>query len=262
MKDYRKIDTHAHLDMSQFDKDREDVILDSLRSNTICLNMGTDLESNNKVIQIASEYSNLYAGVGLHPHYASSFNKKVLKKIRKLTNRPSVIAIGEIGLDYYRENSPREIQKEVFEAFLDLAIELDLPVSIHNRSSTEDMLNILNKQRFKNLRGAIHSFFGDLALAEKFTELGLMLGISGPVTYPENNDLRSTIRKISIQDILVETDAPYLTPAPYRGKRNQPDYVKYTIGRIAEIKGLSPEEVSEKTTENAQRCFELDGRKQ
>ncbi len=257
MNSFEKIDTHSHLDMSQFDEDRSEVILNSLQEGTICINMGTDSGSNREVVELAQSYSNLYAGVGFHPHQASSFEREVLEEIRDLASRPPTVAVGEIGLDYYRDNSPREDQREAFEALLDLALQLDLPVSIHNRSSTEDLLEILGKDRFGPLRGVVHSFFGDRELAEKFIRMGLILGISGPLTYHDNEELRSTIKNVSLEKIVVETDAPYLTPAPHRGKRNEPNYVKHVIEKIAELKNFSVGKVAEKTENNARRCFGL-----
>lgn len=252
----RLIDTHAHLDMGHFDDDRDEVIERAWSDETGFINMGLDIGSSKRSIDLAETNEVGYAGVGFHPHEASNFSKSALKKLHELSNSDSVVAIGEIGLDYYRDNSPRKAQRKAFRAQLDLACEVGLPVSVHNRSSTEDILRIL-KERDEVPPGVIHSFFGDYELGREFIDLGFHLGLSGPLTFDGEKELKGAVKRLPLDRLVVETDCPFLTPVPHRGKRNEPGYVKYVAEEVARIKGISVEEVAKKTTRNARRLFEL-----
>ncbi|MFW6070829.1 MAG: TatD family hydrolase [Candidatus Bipolaricaulota bacterium] len=251
------IDTHAHANMGHYDDDRVRVINRARQAGVAFLNMGLDLPSSYESIELASEYDNVYAGTGFHPHEADALDASALKELARASGAEEVKAIGEIGLDYYRENSPKEDQRRAFRAQLDLAVEAGLPVSIHNRDSTKDLLKILHG-REDLPSGVIHSFFGDRGLGEEFIDLGFHLGLSGPVTFDGEGELRSAVRDLPLDRLVLETDSPFLTPEPNRGKRNEPGYVEFVAKKVADIKGLTPEKVARMTTNNARRVFDLD----
>ncbi len=247
------IDTHAHLDSSDYNADRAAVIARAFAEHIGVITVGVDLPSSRGAVRLAERHRAIWAGIGVHPHEAKTFDKEVERGLRELAQQKKVVAIGEIGLDYYRDLSPRSVQREVFIEQIELANELNLPVIIHNRESTTDMLGILRVHRPEH--GVVHSFLGDLALAQEFIALGLYLGIGGPLTFPKNEVLRQAVKDIPLDRILVETDCPYLTPVPHRGRRNEPAYVRYVVEEISRIKGISPGEVSTVTTENARILF-------
>jgi len=250
------IDTHAHLDDRAFAGDRAAVITRAHAEGIGVITVGVDLRSSGEAVRLASRHRTIFAGVGVHPHEAKTYEPAVEERLRKLAAGGKVVAIGEIGLDYYRDLSPRKLQRDAFAAQIELANELGLPVIIHNRRSTKDLLAILRSHR-PAAGGVIHSFLGDLELASEFVDLGFYLGVGGPLTFNKNDLLREAIAKIPLDSILVETDSPYLTPVPYRGKRNEPAYVRYVACEIAHIKGISSEEVARATTANARRLFLL-----
>ncbi|MFB6291261.1 MAG: TatD family hydrolase [Candidatus Bipolaricaulia bacterium] len=250
------IDTHTHVDMEQFDDDRSEVLRRARGKNIAFINMGLNVESSSESVNLAETNDGVYAGVGFHPHEARNFDSSSPEVLRKLARSESVVAIGEIGLDYYRDNSPRKDQREAFRAQLDLACELDLPVSIHNRSSTEDLLRLL-RERDEVPGGVTHSFFGDYELGNEFMELGLHLGLSGPLTFDGEGELKEAVKRFPLERLVLETDCPFLTPVPHRGKRNEPSYVSHVADTIGKIKELSVEEVAKKTTNNARRVFGL-----
>lgn len=254
--DMRLIDTHAHVDMGHYDEDRDEVIERTQSDEIEFINMGLNIESSKKSIDLADANEGGYAGVGFHPHEASNFDRSALKNLYELSKSNSVVAIVEIGLDYYRDNSPRKDQRKAFRAQLDLACEANLPVSVHNRTSTEDLLQIL-KERDEVPPGVIHSFFGDYELGRNFIDLGFHLGLSGPLTFDGEEELKRAVKHFQLGRLVLETDCPFLTPVPHRGKRNEPRYVKYVAEEVAQIKGIAAEEVAKKTTENAERLFEL-----
>ncbi len=247
------IDTHAHLDVSDYNEDRAVVIARTFAEKVGVITVGVDLSSSEAALKLAQHHRFIWAGVGIHPHEARTFDAQVAKQLRKLATDPKVVAIGEIGLDYYRDLSPRSTQRDVFAEQIELANDLDLPVIIHNRESTKDMLAILRAHRPK--RGVIHSFLGDIDLAHEFMDLGLHLGIGGPLTFKKNDVLRDAISQIPLDRILLETDCPYLTPVPYRGKRNEPGYVRYVAEEIARVKAIPVENVAATTTKNARQLF-------
>ena len=253
---YDLIDTHAHLDMDRYDGDRSDVLRKTEEASVGFINMGLDLPSSYSSVEMARENSNVYAATGFHPHEADKLDPPALSELADLSRSGVVRAIGEIGLDYYRENSPREAQRRAFRAQLDLAVARDLPVSIHNRDSTDDLLNIL-KERENLPSGVIHSFFGDEDLGREFIELGFHLGLSGPLTFDGEEELRAAVRELPLEKLVLETDSPFLTPVPHRGKRNEPRYVEFVAEKVAEIKDLPVEEVKEATSHNAGRLFNL-----
>jgi TatD DNase family protein len=251
----RLIDTHAHLDLPQFDRDRVAVVARAREEGIGVITVGIDLESSRKAIRLAKGYK-IYAAVGIHPHEAKRYSRdldEALKELEELAEAERVVAIGEIGLDYYRNLSPREDQVRLFQAQLELAERMDKPVVVHDREADEEVLAIL---RGAGARGVVHSFSSPLRVAEEFLELGLYLGFSGPVTFPKAPQ-RAAVREIPLERILVETDAPYLTPVPHRGKRNEPVYVRYVAQAVAELKGIAVKDVEKQTTENAKKLFNI-----
>ena len=250
------IDTHAHLDSSDYKADRATVIARAFSESIGVITIGVDLRSSEAAVSLAKRHHTIWAAVGVHPHDAKTLDQSVLSRLETLTKAPKVIAIGEIGLDYYRDLSPRAVQRRAFEAQIELARESKLPIIIHNRESTKDLLAIL-RHHGSSYHGVIHSFLGDGTLAKEFLALGFYLGIGGPVTFNKNKILQKAVKEIPLERIILETDCPYLTPVPHRGKRNEPAYVRYVAEKVAELKGISVEKVKERTTDNAVSLFAL-----
>ncbi|NMA86048.1 MAG: TatD family hydrolase [Tissierellia bacterium] len=252
------IDSHAHLDDRRFDRDRE-MLIKSLKENRIDLviNPGADLQSSIKAVALAEEYENIYAAVGVHPHSAKEMDNSTVEILKSFTNRGKVIAIGEIGLDYHYDNSPRDIQRERFIEQINLAKEVDLPIIIHSRSAAGDTFDILKEAQDGSLEGVLHCYSGSVEMAMEYIKLGFYISIAGPITFKNARVLKEVAREVPLDKLLIETDAPYLTPEPYRGKRNEPIYVRYVAGTIAEIKGISFEEVAKATAENTKRLFRI-----
>ncbi len=250
------IDSHAHLDDRAFEADRATVIARCSGAEMGILTIGSSLRSSREAVRLASRYRHTWATVGIHPHNAKSVSKAALIELKELAQDDLVVGIGEIGLDYYRDLSPRDRQRSALRQQLNLAIELDLPVCLHNRESTDDLLVIL-KETGKRHCGVVHSFLGDGTLADIFLEMGLHLGIGGPLTFPKNEVLRKAVKHAPLDRILLETDCPYLTPVPYRGRRNEPVYVQYVAEEIAQLKDISVEDIAQQTTENSIRLFRL-----
>jgi len=250
------IDSHAHLDDRTFDNDRAAVIARCSEAEMGVLTIGSSLRSSHEAVRLATRYRNVWAAVGVHPHNAKSVDESTLIELKELALNELVVAIGEIGLDYYRDLSPRDRQRQAFEQQLTLAAELNLPICLHNRESTDDLLAIL-KNAGEQYRGVVHSFLGDGMLAEEFLAMGFHLGIGGPLTFPKNAVLREAVKHVPLDRILLETDCPYLTPIPYRGRRNEPVYVEYVADEIAKLKDIAPQEIANQTTENAICLFTL-----
>jgi TatD DNase family protein len=249
------IDTHAHLDSSDYNRDRAAVIADAFAAKIGVITVGADIESSAAAVKLAERHRCIWAAVGVHPHDAKTLDPAGMERLRAMAKQSSVVAIGEIGLDYYRDLSPRNVQRQAFVDQIELADELELPVIVHNRESTKDMLAILRNHRPKS--GVIHSFLGDRALAEEFIDLGFHLGIGGPLTFDKNEILREAVAAAPLDRILIETDCPYLTPVPYRGKRNEPAYVRYVAEEIARLKDITFEQVAQATTQNAVTLFSI-----
>ncbi len=260
------VDSHCHLDFEAFDGDRERVI-DSARQAGIIriMNPGTDLESSRAAIKLSQVYPEVYAAVGVHPNEAQkSWNAGSLEEIKALAGEAKVVAIGETGLDYYREWTPPGLQKEVFEAQLELAGEAGLPVVVHSRQAMGDTLAMLadwvnglrrSGSRLAGHPGVLHSYSGSPEEARLAVELGFMIGVTGPVTFKDALALQETAAELPLDVLLVETDAPFMAPQPKRGQRNQPAYVAWVAQKIAEIRGCPEETVRERTTANANRLF-------
>ena len=252
------IDSHAHLDDERFDRDRERLI-ESLKENGIDLviNPGDDLQSSIKAVALAEKYENIYAAVGVHPHAAKEMDDATIGILKSFANREKVIAIGEIGLDYYYDNSPRNIQRQRFIEQLNLAKEVDLPVIIHSRSAAGETFEILKEAQDGNLEGVLHCYSGSVEMAIEYIKLGFYISIAGPITFKNSRVAKEVAKAVPLDKLLIETDSPYLTPEPYRGKRNEPIYVRYVAGTIAEAKGLSFEEIAKATAENAKKLFRI-----
>jgi len=249
----RLIDSHAHLNFPQFDADREAVIARARKAGLVAiLNVGTDLASSRTAVKLAEKYDFLYAAVGVHPHDARTLTPTVLDELRRLARHPKVVAIGEIGLDYYRDLSPRPMQQWAFADQLALAAELGLPVVVHSREAHDDVLATL--QGWDGV-GVLHSYSAGPERLEEVLELGFYIGISGPVTFPKANRLRAVAATVPLERLLVETDCPYLTPEPHRGRRNEPAYVQYVVEAVARARETSPKAVARATADNARRLF-------
>ncbi len=256
------IDTHCHLDFPHFDEDRDEVLARAVEAGVVAIvNPGTDLESSRRAVALTEKYDNVYAAVGVHPHDASTLNRRVLEELRELASHPKVVAIGEIGLDYYRDLSPRAQQRAAFDAQLALAADLGRPVIVHQRESADDVMAALRGWATEGHPGCVlHAFSGDEALANEAVSLGFFIGVGGPLTFSQRGRrLPEVVAGLPLSCLVVETDAPYLTPHPYRGKRNEPAYVVLVAERLAELRDLSLDELSEKLTGNTRRLFRLPG---
>ncbi len=250
------IDTHAHLDSGQF-RDDVDAVVARAREHGIdtILTVGCDLASSRTSVELASRYDNVWASVGIHPHDASTVDAAALDELRQLAAHPRVVAIGEVGLDFFRDRSPRDQQRDAFRAQIRLARELGKPLIVHDRDAHAEVLAILRDEGASEVGGVMHCFSGDLAFARECVALGFFVSFAGPLTYPANNVLRSVAEGLPIDVMLVETDCPYLSPQPWRGKRCEPAYVRTTAEELARIKGLTLDDVARVTSLNAFRLF-------
>jgi len=252
------IDTHCHLDFDQFDSDRELVIKRALGNKVeYIINVNSDISSAKKVKDLAQEYPSIFFTIGHHPHYAEKFRKNIIDEIKPLFEHPKLVAIGEVGLDYYRNLSKKESQIKVFNEFIGLSKQLSLPLITHCRESENDIFDILNKE-FKDFRNIVfHCFSGTRDFLEKCLSRDAMFSFTGNITYPKAVNLRSIIKMMPLEKIMLETDAPYLAPQKMRGKRNEPSYVHFVAQEISAIKGISFEEVAKQTSLNARIFFKL-----
>ena len=252
------VDSHAHVQMRQFNADRDQVIAAAFADGVArMVAPGTDVPTSRLAIELAERYpGRVFAAVGTHPHDATTLTDAALAEQRELARSPHVVAIGEIGLDYYRNLSPRETQREALTRQFALARELGLPVILHNRESHADMIALLRSEG-QGLRGVFHCFIGDQAMARDALDLGFYLSFAGPVTFPKNAELAAVAAWAPLDRVLVETDCPYLTPAPFRGRRNEPRYVALTARHIAEVRGLPFDQFAEATAQNAATLFRL-----
>jgi TatD DNase family protein len=253
------IDTHAHLDLKDFDQDRRKVI-ESALSNGVekIINVGFDLESSQKSIQLSEEFDEIHAAVGFHPHDAKDLNVESLKKIEELAHHPKVVAIGEIGLDFYRNLSSHEDQIKAFREQIALAKTLNLPIVVHSREAHDETLEILKDTNASQVGGVLHSFTGNAEHAKRAQDMGFYLGFNGMLTYPESKTVQ-VARGVPIDSILIETDCPYLPPVPHRGERNQPAYVKYVLEKLTDLfSPLSFEDLERITSLSAHQLFRLD----
>lgn len=256
------IDTHCHLDFQQFDQDRREVIARAAAAGVHAIIVpALDLENARAVVALAEQHPRVFAAVGVHPNSSAEWDSTWIAQLRQLAQHEKVVAVGEIGLDYYWDKSPPVVQKRAFKAQLELAAELDLPVIIHNREASEDVLELLGDATLTQRRerpGVLHSFSASREVAERAVEMGYYLGFTGPLTYKTADELREVAAWVPSDRLLVETDAPYLTPAGSdgrRGGRNEPAFVRRVADRIAAIRGIRPNIVDAMTTENASCLF-------
>ena len=250
-------DTHAHYDDEAFDADRE-ALLASMPKNGVGLivDPGCDLDTSRRAVEIAEQYPHVYAAVGYHPENCSPYVPEELDILRELARHPKVVAIGEIGLDYYwKENPPKEFQEQVFRRQIDLALELDLPVIVHDREAHHDCLEVVRAH--PKARGVYHCYSGSLEDAKVLVSLGWMISFTGTITYKNARKALEVIEWLPMDRIMIETDSPYLTPEPFRGKRNDSTKLKYIAETVAGVKGVGVEELAEITSENARRLFGL-----
>lgn len=258
------IDTHCHLNFESYDEDLPAVLERATQAGvTRVLNPAIDVPSSQIVTSLVKTYPQVYAAVGIHPNSSADFAPAMLDEITNLAANPKIVAIGEIGLDYYRDYSSRERQIEAFEAQLALAARLKLPVIIHNRDASEDVIAILETwvntlpAEIKDRPGVLHSFSAPKIIAERALAAGFYLGFTGPITYKNADDLRRIATRVPLDRLLVETDGPFLTPTPYRGKRNEPAYIPIIVQRLAALHVVPVEQMAQATTDNAIRLFQM-----
>ena len=252
------IDSHAHLEMPEFKKDLEAVIQRAKGSGVeYIFTVGTEKKDWKRAVEIADSHPSIYAILGVHPHNAKEIDDQTYPTLRGLCRNGKVRAYGEIGLDFFRNLSPRDIQLKRFREQIGLAKELDLPIVIHDREAHRETLEILKSEKAEESGGIIHCFSGDYEMAKACLDMGFYISVPGSITFKKAEGSREIVERIPLESLLVETDAPFLTPEPFRGKRNEPSYVRYTAQKVAEIKKVSFEKVAEITTENALRVYRL-----
>jgi TatD DNase family protein len=252
------IDSHAHLEMPEFKKDLEAVIQRAKESGVeYIFTVGTERKDWKKALEIANSHPSIYAILGVHPHNAKEIDDQTYPMLKEFCRNGKVKAFGEIGLDFFRNLSPQDIQLKRFREQIGLAKELGLPIVVHDREAHQETMEILKSEKAEECGGIIHCFSGNFEMAKFCIEMGFYISIPGSISFKNAEGLREVVKKIPLESLLVETDAPFLTPEPFRGKRNEPSYVRYTAQKVAEIKNVSFERVAEVTTENALRVYKL-----
>jgi TatD DNase family protein len=251
-------DTHAHLDDRKYNEDREEIFERAKVAGVeLILNVGFDLPSSKRSIQLAEKYPFIYAGVGIHPHDAASMDEKVYQELEELAQHPRVVAIGEMGLDYYRDLSPRDIQAEVFRRQISLAKKVKKPIIIHDRDAHGDIIQIMKEEKVQEVGGVLHCFSGSWEMAKECLKLNFYISIAGPVTFSNAGKLKEIAAQVPLERLLIETDSPYLTPTPHRGKRNESAYVKHVAEEVAKLRGIAYEELVQATLDNGKRLFKI-----
>ncbi len=251
-------DSHAHLDDKRFDSDR-DALIAQIHENGVdfVMNVGADIDSSTRAVTLAEQHDCIYAAVGVHPHDADSMTEDKLDMLRKWASHKKVKAIGEIGLDFYYDNSDRRAQRYWFERQMELAHEVGLPVIIHDRDAHEDCMAILKQKRVDMCGGVMHCYSGSAEMAKQVLKLGMYISVAGPVTFKNAAKLPEIVRMVPAERLLIETDCPYLSPEPHRGERNHSGHVRYVAQKVAEIRGMTVEEVAEMTKRNAMTLFNI-----
>lgn len=251
-------DTHMHLNARQYDEDRKEVIERAFSEGVEqMVVVGFDDETIPLAIEIAEEYEHIYAAVGWHPVDAISYTEEKLTWLEELSSHPKVVALGEMGLDYHWDTSPEKTQKEVFKAQIKLAKKVNLPIVIHNREASEDIKKILIEEHAEEVGGIMHCYSSPIEDLQTYIDMNFYISLAGPVTFKNAPEVREIAKEIPLNRLLIETDSPYLTPHPYRGKRNEPARVKLIAQEIARVKDISFEELAKITTKNAKRIFKL-----
>ena len=251
-------DSHAHIDDNRFDTDRDETIQRAVQNGVKgIINIGADLASSARSVELASRYEEIYAAVGIHPHDAKdAIDSDYEMMARWVAKEPKVVAIGEIGLDYYYDWSPRDVQQAVFIRQIDLARQLGKPIIIHDRDAHGDLLTIVKKEA-QGMTGVFHCFSGSLEMAQEVIRLGFYVSFAGPVTFDKSVKVKEIAAAVPLDRLLVETDSPYLTPNPYRGRRNEPAHVRFVAEEIARLRNLPLEAVAEATTANVRQLFRI-----
>ncbi|MCM2139409.1 TatD family hydrolase [Vagococcus fluvialis] len=251
-------DTHTHLNVEQF-KDEIPEVMERARELGVSemAVVGFDTPTIEKSLELSHTYENIYSIIGWHPTEAGSYTKEIETKLQQQLEDERVVALGEIGLDYYWMEDPKEVQDKVFRRQIAIAKEIKLPISIHTRDAIEDTYKILKEEKIHNIGGIMHSFSGDAEWAKRFLDLGMHISFSGVVTFKKAFEVHEAASFVPLDKLLVETDAPYLAPMPYRGKRNEPGYTRYVVEKLAELRNLPFEEVAKITQENAHKLFRI-----
>ncbi len=252
------VDSHSHIQGEEFSSDVEGVLERARQAGVkkiIIVGGAGDISSNGAALELAAHAPELFATVGMHPHDAREVSGEDLDRLKEMAKDPKVVAVGETGLDFYYNHSPREVQIKLFRRFIHMACETDLPIVIHDRDADPEVVDLVRSEGKGKLRGVVHCFTGDLATAKSFLDLGFYLSFTGIVTFKNAGPLREVVRRIPMDRILVETDAPYLAPVPKRGKRNEPAFVRFVAEAVAEIKGLPLDEMAQATSSNAESLF-------
>lgn len=250
-------DSHAHYDDEQFDEDREELLKEIHEDGVIgIVNCGSSLKGLKKSVELSKSHDFIYAAAGIHPENAEDFNEDVDKLICQLAENKEIVAVGEIGLDYYwEENPPREVQKKLFRRQMEIAEKYDLPVVIHDRDAHGDTLTIMKE--FPKVKGVVHCFSGSVEFARECLRLGYYIGVTGVITFKNSKVIKEVVKDVPLDRLLVETDCPYMAPTPNRGKRNRSDYIKYVLEAIAEIKDVTIEELEKITINNTKTLFKI-----
>ncbi len=255
--DLKFIDSHCHLDMEPFDGDRDEVVKRALEEGIeYIINIGSDRAGNIKCLEVSGQYTHIFSTVGIHPHDAKTLDDKLFYELKQWAENPKVVAIGEIGLDFHYMNSPKDIQIDAFKKQIALARELSLPIIVHSRDAKDETLDILKKDA-SGMPGVLHCFSGDIDMAKQVINMGFYISIAGPVTFKKAEELREVVKTLPDERILIETDAPYLSPVPKRGKRNEPAYVKHTAQTIADVRNVTLEDIARITTLNTKKLFKI-----
>lgn len=250
-------DSHAHLDDRKYDLDRDETIAALFQSGvSYFVNIGADLESSESSVALSEKYDFVYAAVGVHPYDAETVDDQLVEKLRTMAKNKKVVAIGESGLDYHYEDVDKEVQKNAFIKHILLANELDMPIIVHNRDSHKDMMDILREYKPKN--AIIHCYSGSAEMAKEIVKMGYYISFSGTVTFKNAKKVQEAVLEVPLDKLLVETDSPYLCPEPERGRRNDPSKIRYTVEKLAEIKGVTFEEMAKITTDNAKKVYNIE----
>ncbi|MEW5995322.1 MAG: TatD family hydrolase [Candidatus Zixiibacteriota bacterium] len=251
------IDTHCHLDFKNYNGRREQLIAEAQAAGVhTIINIGVDPESSKRSVELAQTHDSVYATVGIHPHDAKKLGVSTLEELRRLAQRPKVVAIGEIGLDFYRTLSPRDVQRRAFRKQLELAIELRLPVVIHTRESLRETIDTVKEYAGRLAGGVFHCFPGDSGDASEVFPLGFVISVGGVITF-KGSRMSQVAAEVPLEKLILETDSPYLTPVPYRGKENQPAYVRFVYKKLAELRRAPVAEVEKTVDRTAQKVFHL-----
>jgi len=254
------IDSHAHIQGKEYAGEAEAVIERARAASVekiIAVGGAGDMSSNTEAVALADSFPNIYATVGMHPHDAKDVGADELRALRELTSHAKVIAVGETGLDYYYNHSPHEVQRRVFTKFIHMARETGLPIVVHERDAAREVAELLRSEGGRELHGVIHCFTGNYEAASAYLDLGFYISFTGIITFKNAEPLRQVVRQVPLEKMFVETDSPFLTPVPHRGKRNEPAYVRLVAETVASVKNISLEDVARVTTENVQNLFKI-----